>query len=106
LHLRIAFDYSSRNSIVDTIYNLKVKTKELLEENIHNHLNENAVDFLIRSGGEQRLSDFLLWESAYAELYFTKTLWPDFTEQHFRKALNEFYNRDRRFGRISNAIAV
>jgi undecaprenyl diphosphate synthase len=58
------------------------------------------VDLLIRTGGEQRLSDFLLWESAYAELYFTPTLWPDFDAAELARALAEFGRRDRRFGRI------
>ena len=56
------------------------------------------VDLLIRTGGERRLSDFLLWESAYAELYFTDCLWPDFNEQELRRALSEFAHRERRFG--------
>jgi len=56
------------------------------------------VDLLIRTGGEQRLSDFLLWECAYAELHFTSCMWPDFSEQEFRRALDEFEMRERRFG--------
>jgi undecaprenyl diphosphate synthase len=59
------------------------------------------VDLLVRTGGEQRLSDFLLWESAYAELYFTHTMWPDFTAEELRGAVEAFRKRDRRFGRIS-----
>ena len=97
LHLRVAIDYSSRYSI-------------MTELNKHRGQMENFcmpdVDFIIRTGGEQRLSDFLLWEGAYAELYFTKILWPDFTEQNFIDALDEYYNRDRRFGRITQSIAV
>ena len=56
------------------------------------------VDLLIRTGGEQRLSDFLLWESAYAELWFTEVLWPDFTPAHLEEALASFAARERRFG--------
>ena len=58
------------------------------------------VDFLIRTGGEKRLSNFLLWHSAYAELCFTNTLWPDYTEEEFKNNINEFYNRTRRFGDV------
>ena len=56
------------------------------------------IDLLIRTGGEQRLSNFLLWQLAYAEIYFTETLWPDFNELELNKALNEFSKRNRRFG--------
>ena len=63
------------------------------------------VDLLIRTGGERRLSDFLLWESAYAELVFSDTFWPDYTEQEFRAALEEFSRRDRRFGQLSQRSA-
>ena len=97
LHLRVAIDYSSRHSIIS----------ELKKYRDHpERFNLPDVDFVIRTGGEQRLSDFLLWECAYAELYFSKILWPDFTEQHFIEALEEYYQRERRFGRIPNAIAV
>ena len=61
------------------------------------------MDLLIRTGGEQRLSDFLLWESAYAELYFTKVLWPDFGEADLASAVQDFAGRDRRFGGILEA---
>lgn len=59
------------------------------------------VDLLIRTGGEKRLSDFLLWESAYAELHFTECLWPDFDEQHFQAALEDYAGRARRFGKLA-----
>ncbi len=78
LHLRIAVDYSGREAISS------------------GHLGPD-VDLLIRSGGEHRLSDFLLWESAYAELYFTPCLWLDFTRTDLEAALRDFHNRDRRF---------
>ena len=64
------------------------------------------VDLLIRTGGEQRLSDFMLWESAYAELYFTKRLWPDFDVADLEAAVREFHARERRFGRIPAAAAA
>ncbi len=79
LELRIAVDYSSRHAI---------ETGQLLPD----------VDLLIRTGGEHRLSDFLLWESAYAELYFTTTMWPDFSAADLAAAISWFHARDRRFG--------
>ncbi len=59
-------------------------------------------DLVIRTGGEMRLSNFLLWQAAYAELYFTPVMWPDFGEDGFRKALEEYARRERRFGKIDN----
>jgi len=82
LHLRIAIDYSARTAI---------KHGQLLPD----------VDLLIRTGGEQRLSDFLLWESAYAELVFTPKMWPDFGAADLARALEEFRSRERRFGGLS-----
>jgi undecaprenyl diphosphate synthase len=63
------------------------------------------VDLLIRTGGEQRLSDFLLWECAYAELYFTRRMWPEFGPTDLQEAVNEFHNRERRFGTVPTAAA-
>jgi undecaprenyl diphosphate synthase len=64
-----------------------------------------AVDLLIRSGGEQRLSDFLLWESAYAELWFTERMWPDFGAEDLRAAIDAFGRRERRFGGLTDHMA-
>ena len=64
------------------------------------------VDLLIRTGGEQRLSDFLLWECAYAELYFTERMWPEFTPADLRDAIREFRSRDRRFGEVHETVAA
>jgi undecaprenyl diphosphate synthase len=86
LELRLAVDYSARHAI---------ETGHLLPD----------VDLLIRTGGEQRLSDFLLWESAYAELYFTNTMWPDFGAAELAAAITWYHARDRRFGGISEAAA-
>jgi undecaprenyl diphosphate synthase len=58
-------------------------------------------DFIIRTSGEHRLSNFLIWQSAYSEFYFTQTLWPDFTEEEFTEAIFDFQKRQRRFGKIS-----
>jgi len=87
LDLRIAVDYSARAAI---------RSGTLLPD----------VDLLIRAGGEQRLSDFLLWESAYAELWFTDTMWPDFTATELAGAVRDFRARDRRFGGLSTQAAV
>ena len=81
LHLRIAVDYSARHAI---------ETGQLIPD----------VDLLVRTGGDQRLSDFLLWESAYAELYFTQAMWPDFTAADLEVAVREFRYRERRFGAL------
>ena len=86
LELRLAVDYSARHAI---------ETGHLLPD----------VDLLIRTGGEQRLSDFLLWECAYAELYFTDTMWPDFGAAELAAAITWYHARDRRFGGISEAAA-
>ena len=86
LTLRVAIDYSSRDSI------LRAAANDL------SHALAPPVDLLIRTGGEQRLSDFLLWECAYAELFFTPAMWPDFDASHLARALREYERRERRFG--------
>ena len=106
LHLRVAIDYSSRESIMQaaTLAHGEPLSRErfahLLAQVTHDPFAVRDVDLLIRTGGEQRLSDFLLWECAYAEFYFTRCMWPEFTEQEFLRALNEFELRERRFGAI------
>jgi undecaprenyl diphosphate synthase len=72
----------------------------LLAQVNHDSLVVRDVDLLIRTGGEQRLSDFLLWECAYAEFYFTRCMWPEFSEKEFLAALGEFEMRERRFGGV------
>jgi len=104
LHLRIAIDYSSREAIlaaVKTAAASPIVTKDLFGTLLSGSADLADVDLLIRTSGEQRLSDFLLWECAYAELYFSKLLWPDFTEADLIQALTEFHQRDRRFGGLS-----
>ena len=112
--LTIALSYGSKEEIVNAVKNIskKVVNKQLdieeIDENIiNNHLYTFTlpdVDLLIRTSGEQRISNFLLWQSAYAELYFTDTLWPDFRKDHFFKAIRTYQNRERRFGKISEQI--
>jgi undecaprenyl diphosphate synthase len=112
--LTLALSYGSREEIVKAIKNIskKVVNKELDLENIdentiNNHLytfNLPNVDLMIRTSGEQRISNFLLWQMAYAELYFTNILWPDFRQEHFYDAIIEYQNRERRFGKTSEQL--
>lgn len=98
LHLRIAVDYSARDAIARAMRHTAeggLVCRECLEEQLG-----PPVDLLIRTGGEQRLSDFLLWECAYAELVFTRTMWPDFGAADLASALREFRSRQRRFGSV------
>ncbi len=107
LTLRLAIDYSARDQILAVLAAARNRGEDgpVDAESFGRLLAGGApdVDLLIRTGGEQRLSDFLLWESAYAELYFTPTLWPDFDAAALNRALAEFARRDRRFGRILEA---
>jgi undecaprenyl diphosphate synthase len=109
LRLCVAIDYSSRDAITRAIAHAAADlaaegftTPELLQPVLHQTLTaqSNDVDLLIRTGGEKRLSDFLLWESAYAELIFTERMWPDFDESDLDAALEEFHRRERRFGTV------
>ncbi len=103
LEVRIAIDYSSRDEILRAAATLR---KGATREDFSRLLGDAPdVDLLIRTGGEQRLSDFLLWESAYAELVFTKRMWPDFGRADLEEAVAEYYSRERRFGRIPEAAA-
>jgi undecaprenyl diphosphate synthase len=104
LHLRIALDYSSRDAIIRAATSWSAATLPTQEQFRHLVSGSDVidVDLVIRSGGEKRLSDFLLWESAYAELLFTDKMWPDFSADDFRVALAEFHRRDRRYGGLVN----
>jgi len=103
LHLRIAVDYSGRDAILAAAAACGPGplTREAVSRQLAGGAAVRDVDLLIRTSGEQRLSDFLLWESAYAELYFTDRLWPDFGADDLALALREFHTRDRRFGGLS-----
>jgi len=100
LHLRLAVDYSSRDAILRAAQKLKTKSTR---EDFSAALGGPDVDMLIRTGGEQRLSDFLLWEAAYAELVFTPVMWPDFGAADLAAAVAEFHSRERRFGAVPAA---
>jgi undecaprenyl diphosphate synthase len=114
LHLRIAVDYSARHSILEAarsappgaVRNDDGKFLQLINDANHSALPTQDVDLLIRTGGEKRLSDFLLWECAYAELYFTDCLWPDFDEHGLHQALRDYAGRQRRFGRLPEAAGA
>jgi undecaprenyl diphosphate synthase len=108
LHLRIALDYSARDAILRAAAALE-PDGELTRESFSRLVTGESVgqgrdvDLLIRTGGEKRLSDFLLWECAYAELYFTDRMWPDFDRDDLAIAVGEFHRRERRFGAVPNA---
>jgi undecaprenyl diphosphate synthase len=109
LHLRVAIDYSSRDAIARAAVGASAilshdcpPSEELLGWMLGQTLTAKCgeVDLLIRTGGEKRLSDFLLWESAYAELHFTDRMWPDFDTIDLETAVQEFRRRERRFGGV------
>lgn len=116
LTLNLALNYGSREEIVNAIkiiskkvVNNDISIEEIDENVINNHLYTVTlpdVDFLIRTSGEKRISNFLLWQIAYAELYFTDTLWPDFKKEHFFQAIKEYQLRERRFGKTSEQIKI
>jgi undecaprenyl diphosphate synthase len=99
LWLRVALDYSSRHAIAEAARRVK---GPVTEQKLSEVLGPN-VDLLIRTSGEQRLSDFLLWESAYAEIVFTPRKWPDFARDDLAQAVAEFHRRERRFGGVRQA---
>lgn len=110
LNLNLAISYGSKQEIVNVIREIsnKVKNNIISSKNIdENIINEHLysrnlpnVDLLIRTGGEKRVSNFLLWQIAYAEMYFTDILWPDFKKEDFLNALEDYQKRERRFGKI------
>ena len=112
--LVLALSYSSRWEITNAMQKIaeKVKAGEIDPKNINedlisNHLNTAAwpdPELLIRTSGESRISNYLLWQIAYAELYFTEKLWPDFRREDFYKAIIDFQQRERRFGKTSEQL--
>ena len=109
LHLRVAVDYSARESIMRAAAMAPAEGvnrdafAKLIAAADHDPFPVRDVDLLIRTGGEQRLSDFLLWECAYAEFFFTARMWPEFSQEEFGVALNDFAGRERRFGGVLSA---
>ena len=112
--LTLALNYGARQELTHAMQQIasKVKNNIISPENvdetiINEHLytqNLPPVDLLIRTSGEQRISNFLLWQIAYAELYFSEVLWPDFNEKHFEEAINSYQKRERRFGKTSEQL--
>ena len=112
--LTLALNYGARQELTQAMQQIAAKVKnniispENVDETIINeHLytqNLPPVDLLIRTSGEQRISNFLLWQIAYAELYFSEVLWPDFNEKHFEEAINSYQKRERRFGKTSEQL--
>ena len=99
----LALNYGARDEIVRCINNMILEQREITEENISNNLdtlNFTDIDLLIRTGGEKRISNFLLWQIAYAELFFIDKFWPDFNNADLDKIIDEFNSRDRRYGGI------
>ena len=114
LTLTIALSYGSREEIVNAFKNIskkvvnkKISIEEIDENIINSHLYTFTlpdVDLMIRTSGEKRISNFLLWQIAYAELHFTNVLWPDFTKDDFYTAILDYQNRERRYGKTSDQI--
>ena len=116
LNLVVAISYSSRweltkvvNTIVSDVKNTLLTEEEITEELIEKYIEKISVpevDLLIRTGGDIRISNFLLWQAAYAELYFTNVFWPDFGEQQFFEAIIDYQQKERRFGKTSEQIEL
>jgi undecaprenyl diphosphate synthase len=103
LQLNLALNYGSKSEIINAIKLLNKKKSKISEKNISNNLYTKNIpdpDILIRTGNTQRLSNFLLWQSAYTEIFFIKKLWPDFNEKDFNKIIKKFINIKRNFGSI------
>jgi undecaprenyl diphosphate synthase len=112
--LTLALSYGSREEIISAVKQISEKIKDnqlnltdINESVISNHLYTHDlpdVDLLIRTSGEHRISNFLLWQIAYAELYFTDVLWPDFREKDLHEAIISYQKRERRFGKTSEQV--
>jgi undecaprenyl diphosphate synthase len=111
MHLRVAVDYSARDAVLRAAASVRGDAitrdgfSELLARVDHDRLPARDVDLVVRTGGEQRLSDFLLWECAYAELLFVQKMWPEFTSEDLARALEDFRGRNRRFGLAPEQVA-
>ena len=113
--LTLALSYGSREEIVHAVTQIsekvkkgEISSKEIDESVINKHLythNLPEVDLVIRTSGEQRISNFLLWQMAYAELYFTEILWPDYRKENLFEAIYNYQNRERRFGKTSEQLS-
>jgi len=116
LTLNIAANYGGRwdivqatKSIAQRVHDKKINVDEITEQTIESHLSTTGLpqlDLLIRTGGDHRLSNFLLWQCAYAEFYFSESLWPDFDQSMFQSAVDDYAQRQRRFGQTGEQIMV
>ncbi len=112
MNLVLALSYSGRNEIIRAVrkaITLGMRAEEITEENFDSFLDTSGIrapDLMIRSSGEKRMSNFFLWQAAYTELYFTETLWPDFTREEFFLALHDYQMRERRFGTVHARAAL
>ena len=115
LNLNLAFNYSGRQEIVNMAKNIlidydnnKLLSSDINDQLIKDYLYTSSIpdpDLLIRTGGEYRISNFLLWQIAYSEIYFTQTYWPSFDEDELFVAIKDYQNRERRFGKVSEQIS-
>ncbi|WP_031427056.1 isoprenyl transferase [Flavimarina sp. Hel_I_48] len=112
--LTLALSYGAREELIKSVKEISLKVKKdlisphliddaVIKEHLYTH-DLPDVDLLIRTSGEQRISNFMLWQIAYAELYFTPVLWPDFTKEHLYEAIYNYQKRERRFGKTSEQI--
>ena len=109
--LNVAFNYGGRAELTRAVRELaaqalrgEISPEEITQDHLARHLftwPSPDPDLIIRTGGEKRLSNFLLWQAAYSELYVTDVLWPDFDEEEFEKAIQDYLKRERRFGQVS-----
>ena len=103
LQINLALNYGSKNELVNSFKNIYKQKKKINEKNVSKYLYTSKIpdpDLLIRTGNTHRLSNFMLWQLAYSEIYFEKKLWPDFTEKDFNKILKNFKSVKRNFGNI------
>ena len=91
------------DKVKNNIISIDAIDESVINKHLYTH-NLPDVDLLIRTSGEQRISNFMLWQIAYAELYFSEVLWPDFSNEHLHKALETYQNRERRYGKTSEQI--
>lgn len=109
LKMTLALGYGSRNEIVNAVNSLIQKGQTISEQDISNALylpDIGDVDLMIRTGGDRRLSNFLLWQMAYAEFFFSETKWPDFSPKEFRTIIDDFASRERRFGQTDKRLSL
>lgn len=107
MHLNVCINYGGRWDIAQAAHHVAAEGLELTVENIDRYMGmpwAGPVDLMIRTGGEQRISNFILWQAAYAELWFTEKLWPEFSEDDLDEAIKWFAGRERRFGKTSEQI--